>query len=188
MATSKLDLDAASSALLVIDVQERFLKVVPAIAADQSVGRNCRILLQAAGLLQIPRLLSEQYPAGLGPTLAHIIEAAPDVPRLAKMHFSCAEDPALTLAIDQLGRQQFVLAGIEAHVCVLTTAADMMSRGYQVVIAGDAIASREPNHVTMAIAALRDLGALILPTETIVMRWQRQAGVGCFKALAQLIR
>ena len=188
MATNRLDLDAASSALLVIDVQERFLKVVPAIAGDQVVGRNCRILLQAAGLLQIPRLLSEQYPAGLGPTLAHIIEAAPDVPRLAKMHFSCAEDPALALAIDQLGRQQFVLAGIEAHVCVLTTAADLMSRGYQVVIAGDAIASREPSHVTMAIAALRDLGALVLPTETIVMRWQRQAGVGCFKALAQLIR
>ena len=188
MATSRLDLDAASTALLIIDVQERFLKVVPAIAADQSVGRNCRILLQAAGLLQIPRLLSEQYPAGLGPTLAHIIEAAPDVPRFAKMHFSCVEDPALALAIDHLGRNQVVLAGIEAHVCVLTTAADLISRGYHVVIAGDAIASREPNHVIMAIAALRDLGVLVLPTETIVMRWQREAGVGCFKALAQLIR
>ena len=68
MATSRLHLDATSSALLIIDVQERFLKVVPAIAADQVVGRNCRILLQAAGLLHIPRLISEQYPAGLGPT------------------------------------------------------------------------------------------------------------------------
>ena len=69
----RLDLDAAASALLVIDVQERFLKVVPSIAADQPCGRNCRILLQAAGLLGIPRLISEQYPAGLGPTLPQFL-------------------------------------------------------------------------------------------------------------------
>ncbi len=188
MSPLPLDLSATSCALLVIDVQERFLKVVPSIAADQPCGRNCRILLQAAGLLGIPRLISEQYPAGLGPTLAHLLEAAPDVPRLGKMHFSCAEDPALAAAIDHLGRRQLVLAGIEAHVCVLTTAADLVARGYQVVLAGDAIASRELSHVPMAIAAARDLGILVLPTETIAMRWQRQAGVGCFKAIAQLIR
>lgn len=185
---SRLDLDVAASALLVIDVQERFLKVVPSIAADQPCGRNLRILLQAAAWLNVPRLLSEQYPAGLGATLPHLIEVAPEVPRLPKMHFSCAEDPALAGAIDRLGRRQLVLAGIEAHVCVLTTAADLVARGYAVVIAGDAIASRDPTHVPMAIAALRDLGALVVPTETIVMRWQRQAGVGHFKALAQLIR
>ncbi|MBA3700905.1 MAG: isochorismatase family protein [Planctomycetes bacterium] len=184
----RLDLAAAASALLLIDVQERFLKAVPAIAADQPCGRNCRILLQAAGLLNIPRLISEQYPAGLGPTLPHLVEAAPEVPRLGKMHFSCAEDPALAAAIDRLGRRQIVLAGIEAHVCVLTTAADLSARGYQVVIAGDATASRDPTHVPMALAAARDLGVLILPSETIVMRWQRQAGVGQFKEMAKLIR
>ena len=186
--TPRLELSTATSALLVIDVQERFLKVVPSIAADQPCGRNCRILLQAAALLDIPRLISEQYPAGLGATLPHLQEVAPDVPRLGKMHFSCAEDPALAAAIAGLGRQQLVLAGIEAHVCVLTTAADLVARGHQVVLAGDAIASRDPAHVPMAIAAARDLGVLVLPTETIVMRWQRQAGAGCFKAIAQLIR
>ncbi|HEX3133275.1 MAG TPA: isochorismatase family protein [Planctomycetota bacterium] len=185
---TRLDLDAAASALLVIDVQERFLNVVPSIAADQPCGRNCRILLQAAGLLGVPRMISEQYPAGLGPTVPHLVEAAPDVPRLSKMHFSCAEDPALATAIDRHGRRQMVLAGIEAHVCVLTTAADLIARGFQVVLAGDAIASRDPNHVPMAIAAARDLGVLVLPTETIAMRWQRRAGVGAFKAIAQLIR
>jgi nicotinamidase-related amidase len=183
-----LPLDAASSALLAIDLQERFLNVVPAIAEDQPCGRNCRILLQAAGLLGIPRLISEQYPKGLGPTLPYLIAAAPEAARLAKMHFSCADDPALADAIDRLGRRQLVLCGIEAHVCVLTTAADLLARGFQVVVAGDAVASREPTHVPMAMDAVRDLGALVLPTETIVMRWQRQAGVGCFKSLAQLIR
>ena len=185
---TRLDLDAAASALLVIDVQERFLKAVPAIAADQPCGRNCRILLQVAGWMAIPRLISEQYPSGLGTTVPHLLEVAPEVPRLPKMHFSAAEDPTLADAIDRLGRRQLVLAGIEAHVCVLTTAADLVARGFAVVIAGDAIASRDPTHVPMAINALRDLGVLVLPTETIVMRWQRQAGVGHFKAIAQLIR
>jgi len=185
---NRLELDTTASLLLVIDVQERFLTAVPAISPDQSCGRNCRILLQVAGLLEVPRLISEQYPAGLGSTLPHLVEAAPDVPRLAKMHFSCAEDPALATAIEQLGRRQVVLAGIEAHVCVLTTAADLVARGYQVVVAGDAIASREPSHVPMAIAAARDLGVLVLPTESIVMRWQRRAGVGAFKIITQLIR
>jgi nicotinamidase-related amidase len=183
-----LTLDAAASALLLIDVQERFLTAVPAIAADQPCGRTCRMLLQAAGLLGVPRLISEQYPAGLGATLPHLVEVAADVPRLPKMHFSCAEDPALAAAIDRLGRRQLVLAGIEAHVCVLTTAADLTARGYQVVIAGDATASRDPAHVPLALAAARDLGVLVLPGETIAMRWQRRAGVGAFKEIARLIR
>jgi nicotinamidase-related amidase len=185
---ARFDLDAASSVLLIIDVQERFQQVVPAIAADQPVGRNCAILLQAAGLLGIPRLISEQYPAGLGATVPHLLAVAEGVQRLPKMHFSCAEDPALANAIDRLGRRQVVLAGIESHVCVLTTAADLLQRGYAVTVAGDAIASRDAAHVPLAINAMRDLGALVVPTETIAMRWQRQAGVGCFKAIAKLIR
>lgn len=183
-----LTLDAADSALLVIDVQERFLKAVPAIAPDQAVGRNLRVLLQSAGLLGVPRLISEQYPAGLGSTLPHLVEVAADVPRLPKLHFSCAEDSGLASAIERLGRRHLVLAGIESHVCVLTTAADLLARDYQVVIAGDATASRDPAHVTLALTAARDLGALVLPSETIVMRWQRQAGTGHFKTISQLIR
>ncbi len=183
-----LTLDADSSALLLIDVQDRFLSAVPAIAEDQSVGRNCRMLLTAASMLSVPQLISEQYPKGLGTTLPHLITAAPTAPRIAKMHFSCAEEPVLQQAIDGLGRRQMVICGIEAHVCVLTTVADLMSRNYQVVVAGDAIASRNPEHVTMATVAMRDLGALVLPCESIIMRWQRRAGIGCFKALSQLIR
>jgi nicotinamidase-related amidase len=185
---SGFSLDTASSALLIIDVQERFLKAVPGIAADQPIGRNCGILLQAAGLLGVPRLISEQYPAGLGPTVSHLAAVADGVPRLAKMHFSCLDDPEIAAMLDRLGRRHLVLAGIESHVCVLTTAADLRQRGYEVTVAGDAIGSRDPAHVPLAIAAMRDLGVLVVPSETIAMRWQRQAGVGAFKAIAHLIR
>ncbi len=188
MATATLALEASTSALILIDVQERFLSVVPAIAADQSCGRNCRLLLEAAQLLQIPRLITEQYPKGLGTTLPYLSDVAADVPRMAKMHFSCVDEPQVQQAIDQFGRRHIVICGIEAHVCVLTTVADLLQRGYHVVVAGDAIASRNPDHVTMAIAAMRDLGALVLPCETIVMRWKRRAGDALFKSLSQLIR
>ena len=171
-----------------IDVQERFLPAIPAIAADHPVGRNCGILLAAARLLTVPTIISEQYPARLGPTLPHLVAAHPDAQRLAKTHFSCAGDLQMQEAIDHLERKHIVLCGIEAHVCVLATAADLITRGFRVVVAGDAIASRDPNSRDLAIGALRDLGALVVPSESVVLRWQRQAGVGCFKQLSALIR
>lgn len=182
------DLDAANSVLLVIDVQERFLPAIPAIAPDQTVGRNCGTLLAAARLLAVPAIVSEQYPKGLGPTLPHLIAANPEARRLAKTHFSCAGDHEMQTAISQPGRRHLVLCGIEAHVCVLASAADLIAQGFQVTIAGDAIASREPASRDLAIDAMRDLGALVVPSESVVLRWQRQAGVGCFKQLSALIR
>lgn len=184
----RFDLTAATSALLLIDVQERFLAAIPTIAADQSVGRNCRILLEVANLLTVPTLISEQYPKGLGTTLPHLIATAPAVLRLEKTHFSCCDDIAVQAAIDHLGRPHLVLCGIETHVCVLATAADLITRGYHVTIASDAVASRNEASRDTALSALRALGTLVLPTESIVLRWQRQAGVGAFKTIAQLIR
>jgi nicotinamidase-related amidase len=182
------DLTVANTALLMIDMQERFLPAIPAIAQDQPCGRNCRMLLSAARLLGVPALISEQYPKGLGPTLPWLVEAYPEAERIAKMHFSCSDDPTLQARLDRQARPRLVLCGIEAQVCVLTTAADLVARGYSVVIAGDAVASRNPAHVPMALDAARDLGALVVPAETIAMRLQREAGVGCFKALTQLIK
>jgi len=182
------DLTPATAGLLLIDMQERFLPAIPSIAEDQPCGRSCRILLAAAQLLGVPTTISEQYPQGLGATLGYLAGANPAAVRMAKMHFSCCDDPALRDHLERSGRRQLVLCGIEAQVCVLTTAADLLGRGFQVVIAGDAVASRNPAHVPMALTAARDLGALVVPAETIVMRLQRVAGSGHFKALAQLIR
>ncbi|HYE06494.1 MAG TPA: isochorismatase family protein [Planctomycetota bacterium] len=181
-------LTASNSALLVIDVQERFQPSIPAIAPDQPCGRNCRILIEAARLLQVPVALSEQYVRGLGPTLPHLIAAAGDAPRLEKTHFSCGDDAALAAHIAGLGRGHVVLAGIEAHVCVLATVADLLARGLRVIVAGDAVASRRDESRVMALDAMRDLGALVVPTESIVFRWQRQSGVGCFKQVAALVK
>lgn len=178
----------ASSCLLIIDVQERFTGVIPAIAAGGLVAKNCRILLEAVRLLTIPAVISEQVPYKLGPTIAELIAVQGDAPRFSKSHFSAYDEPAIRHHLDGLKRSDVVLAGVETHVCVLATAADLLAAGWRVIIAGDAVASRNPEHRDQALIALRDLGALIVPVESIVFRWQRQAGVGAFKALSQLVK
>lgn len=182
------DLTPSNSALLIIDVQERFLEGIPAIGPQQQVGRNCRILAESARLTGAAVLLSEQYPKGLGPTLPHVLEAAGAVPRLAKTHFSCCGDADLQTAITTQQRPWWILCGIEAHVCVLATAADLIAQGHQVVVVGDAVASRRDECRVMALAAARDLGALVVPTETVVFRWLRQAQGVTFKAVSALVR
>ncbi len=183
-----MDLTIADSALLLIDVQEKFLPAIPAIAADQPVGRNCRVLAEGAAILGVHTLVSEQYPKGLGATLPHLVEAAGTAPRLPKSHFSCCGDEAIAAQIRQAQRGWWVLCGVEAHVCVLATAADLLAQGRKVVIAGDAVASRRDDSCAMALLAARDLGALVLPTETILFRWLRQAKGDAFKRISALVR
>jgi nicotinamidase-related amidase len=182
------ELTASDSVLLVVDVQERFLAPIPAIGPEQECGRNCRILLTAAGMLNVPSVISEQYPKGLGATLPHVLSANPQARRFEKTHFSCGGDQALSDHFASLKRSHVVICGIEAHVCVLSTAADLLHQGHYVVVASDAVASRSERNRDHALAAMRDLGALAVPTEGIIFRWQRQAGVGCFKALSTLVK
>lgn len=183
-----LALHPNTTAVLLIDVQERFLPAIPGIAPDQEVGRACRILLEGASLLGVPVTISEQYVKGLGPTLPHLLAAAPGATRLEKTHFSCVDDPGLANHLDRLGRRTVVIAGIEAHVCVLTTVIDLRARGFDVVVAADAIASRAPASREHALATMRQAGAIAVPVETILFRLQRQAGVGVFKQIAALVR
>lgn len=183
-----MDFTPADSAVLLIDAQEKFLPAIPDLAADRPLGRNCRILIEAARLAGAGVLATEQYPKGLGPTLPHLAAALADAPRLAKTHFSCCEDAATAAAIDGMRRSWWFLCGVEAHVCVLATAADLLARGRRVVIASDAVGSRREDCRDMALEAARDLGALVLPVETIAFRWLRRAHGDAFKAVSALVR
>ncbi len=182
------DLLPADSALLLIDVQERFQSAIPGIAADQPIGRNCRILAESAGVLGVTTLVSEQYPKGLGSTLPHLKAVLGDTPSLPKTHFSCCGDPAIAAGIESAHRTWWVLCGIEAHVCVLATAADLLAQGRRVIVVGDAVASRRADNAEMALRAARDLGALVLPTETVVFRWLREARGDAFKRISALVK
>lgn len=185
---SDFDLTADDARVLVIDVQERFLGPIPAIAAEAPVGRACAALIEGAGHLAVPVTFSEQYPQGLGPTLPALRALSPAAPVYAKTAFSCADDGPLREALAADGRGWLLCCGIEAHICVLATVDDCLRRGWQVAVAADAVASRDPSHTALAHEAMRQLGALVLPVESLLFRLQRRATGPAFKALSALTR
>ena len=184
----RFDLTTANSLVLAVDLQERFQAVIPSIAPEGKVGKAAQTLLQGAKLLGVPTLISEQYPKGLGSTLPHLRTASPEAIVYAKTHFSCHDDPVLNQVFSDEPRSHIILCGVEAHVCLLATMADLLSHGKWVVVAADAVDSRNPQHRDWALSAMRDLGALVLPVESILFRWQRQAGTLTFKALSNLVK
>jgi nicotinamidase-related amidase len=125
--------------LVVVDVQER----INAVMADQGHLARIAVLIEACAALDVPVIASEQYPKGLGPTVPSVAAPLP-APPLIKDTFSCAREPAVRAAIEAAGRRQAVVAGIEAHVCVLQTALDLAAAGFQVHVPHDAVSSRRP--------------------------------------------
>ncbi|MGE0737036.1 MAG: hydrolase [Alphaproteobacteria bacterium] len=178
-------LRADCSSLLVIDVQQR---LAPATHEPAVVVNNCAVLMRAARRLNVPVLLSEQYPKGLGATVPELASLTNGENILTKLHFSCAADPAYRRRFDALGRNQAVIAGMEAHVCVLQTAIDLHESGTHVFVVGDAITSRSPETKSVAISRMRDAGLTVVTTEMVVFEWLQRAGTPEFKELSGLIK
>jgi nicotinamidase-related amidase len=182
-------LDRDRSRVICVDLQERLMAAMPDAAA---VINSTRLLLQAAELFQVPVAITEQYPQGLGPTVPELAEFATDRP--AKTDFSavnalqigCVSDAGPAGIADV--RDQVVLAGVETHVCLLQTAYDLLSRGYRVYLATDAVASRFASDREMAITRLRDAGVIVTTVEAIAFEWCASASHPQFKALSQLVK
>ena len=175
---------AADSVLVVIDMQE---KLVPAMQAPARTIRNTRNLLRGAEELSVPILLTEQYPKGLGPTVPEI-RSASNAQIIPKMHFSCMEEPAFAEALKKLDRRQVVLAGMEAHICVVQIAASLLEAGYEVFVVSDATASRSLESEQACLARLSAVNAGIVTTEMVLFEWLGQAGTPAFKAILPLIK
>lgn len=183
-----MTLDRERTALVVIDVQERLF---PAMDADhrEEVMRNIKVLTAAARRLQLGTLVTEQYPKGLGHTLQEVKDALPpEVQPVEKVAFSCLEVDAFRSRLAATGARQLLLAGIEAHVCVLMSALDLLAEGYAVHIVADAVTSRTQANWRLAMDQLRQAGAVVTTTETVLFQLLRQADTDDFRELARLIR
>ncbi len=178
-------LNAAQSCLVIVDVQERLL---PVMAEPRLVLRHCSTLMRAAARLGIPILVTEQYVKGIGPTMVDLRELAPPEAYMEKMHFSCAEDPKILAALRATGRSQVVLAGIEAHVCVLQSALRLAELDFQVAVATDACSSRLPENAEMAWQRMRANGIETVVTEMVLFEWLHCAGTEEFRDLLRLIK
>lgn len=181
-------IDGPKTSLLLVDVQERLL---PAMAAPDDVLKNCSILLKAAQTVEVPVLVSEQYPKGLGPTVPPLREALGNAPVFEKLSFSCWRDkPLKAHLIDhhENGRPMVIVAGIEAHVCLLQTCIDLANAGFGVFAVADATSSRAASSAEMAFHRLRQSGIEVVNTEMAVFELLKAAGTADFKTLSALIR
>ncbi len=180
-----LRLNAARSALVVIDIQAR---LAPATHAPEPVIANAALLMRAAARLDVPILVTEQYPKGLGATVPEIADLAPADAILSKLHFSCLGDDGFRRRFEALGRPQAVLVGMETHVCVLQTALGLSESGTDCAVVADAVTSRKPADRDAALARLRDAGIAIVTTEMVVFEWLERAGTDAFRDLKDLIK
>jgi len=173
------------SCLIVIDMQER---LVPAMQAPARTIKNAGVLIQAAKRLGIPTLLTEQYSKGLGPTVKDLKTLADGVPIIEKLHFSCMKDDGFAHQFRSLNRKQVVIAGMEAHICVLQTAVNLMGEGYQIFVVTDATSSRTIDSEKACLDRLGAAGAGIVTTEMVVFEWLCKAGTEEFKELLPLVK
>jgi nicotinamidase-related amidase len=177
-----LALDRERSALLIIDFQRRLM---PAIDGGAAAVANARRLLQAAEMLGVPTLFTEHNAGGLGPTVAELAGFAAD--RLAhKITFDACRMPGF---LDRLGeRRDIVVAGCEAHVCVLQTALGLLDAGRRVWLVRDAIASRRAESKEAAVARLARHGAEIVTTEMVLFEWLGSVEHPRFRDIIALVK
>ncbi len=179
MSTTKLD--PGRAALVVIDVQEAFRKAVPEF---EDVARATAALVRGAQAMEVPIVVTEQYPRGLGRTVPEVSGHLPDgLEPIEKVCFSACEAEGFDLK----GRDQALVCGIEAHVCVNQTVLDLVDRGAQVHVAQDAIGSRFERDRLAGLEKARRAGAVITTVETALFELVGRAGTEEFKRVQSLV-
>jgi nicotinamidase-related amidase len=168
---------ARRCALLMVDVQE---KLLPHMHEADHVLESCVWLVRVARRLQVPVAASEQYPQGLGRTVTSLSEVLEDAPIVPKVDFSCVGEARL-MELPALARPCIVVAGMEAHVCVLQTALELRAVGKEVCVVADAVSSRTPANRDLALARMRDAGVQIVSREMVAFEWLERAGTPTFR-------
>ena len=170
--------------LLVVDVQE---KLVPAIANAEVVVANCSRLVRAADVLGVESFVTEQYPKGLGGTVSELASQLPEP--IEKLRFSSAAAVGWTEENRETeSRDQVVVCGIEAHVCVLQTVMDLLAASFQVHVVADAVGSRFQSDRETALNRMRDEGAVVTTTEAVMFELCETAEAAEFKQISAIVR
>lgn len=178
-------LDKTDTALVVIDIQTLFEPLIHEMGLMVS---NSSRLIRFTDRLGLPVLLTEHYSRKLGPTLPVLSELVPRVEPIEKISFSCAGDHIFMSRLKATHRGQVVLCGIESHVCVYQTARDLLEEGYQVVVAADAVSSRQASNRNLGLAYMRDIGVQVMTTEMIFFELLRIARTDDFGAVSDILK
>jgi nicotinamidase-related amidase len=178
---TRAKLDRERTALVVIDIQEAFRKAVPSF---DDVARGAAALIRGAEAVDVPIVVTEQYPKGLGHTVAEVADRLPEgVEPIEKLCFSAREAEEFDLA----GRSQALVCGIEAHVCVNQTVLDLLDEGVEVHVALDAVGSRFPESKEVGIEKARRAGAVVTNVEAALFELVGRAGTDEFKEIQRVV-
>lgn len=180
----KFILTREEAVLMAIDIQER---LAPAMKYGEQVIRKTNTLTSVAKKMGIPIIVTEQYPKGLGKTVSEISSNLETDLIYEKMTFS-GYTADVASVLNKLGRIKIIIAGMETHVCVFQTVRDLLSRGYQVFVVGDAVCSRTKENYQNGLSLMSFMGAVVTNTETVVFDLMKEAGTPLFRELSKLIK
>ncbi len=179
-------LNKETTGLLIIDVQDSTFR---AVERSIEILHSIQTLIKGTRLLNIPVFVSEQYPKGLGPTIKGIQDLLEkDTLVFSKRTFSCWKNQAIRDMIVKSGLKQWIIVGIESHVCVLQTAKDLKQNDFQVAVLNDAISSRSLFDFSTAIAEMKEDGIRISSVETVLFELFETSEAENFKALSELLK
>lgn len=180
-----LVLSKNNTALVIVDVQTKLLNVMN---NKEQLLVNLQTLIQGMNILEIPIILNEQYPQGLGPTVPELKALLGDTVPLAKQSFSCTKNPDFMNQLESLNRKQLLVCGIEAHVCVYQTVIGLKDLGYEVEVVADAVDSRTALNRQLALTKMGNYGIGITSTEMAIFELLEIARGDQFKAINRLVK
>lgn len=179
-------LQASQSVLVVVDMQEPFLRH---LFERERVVQQCRLLIQSASVLKVPVIATLQYAQRMGGVIPEIAEVLPEGGEpIDKMCFSCYGAEPFRAALMSSERTQVVLCGVEAHICVTQTALDALQAGFQVHVVQDAVSSRSRENWLVAMDRLRQAGVVVTCAESVVYEWLVQAATDEFRQILQWVK
>lgn len=174
-----------NTALVVVDVQGKLAQLM---YQKEDLYKNLERLIKGAQVLQIPIVLTEQYPKGLGPTVTELSSLMPDVKPIEKITFSCCGNDEFAQQLKVLGRRQLLLTGIETHICVYQTAIDLLGAGYEVQVVTDAVSSRKRSNKRVGLERMKAAGAVPTSTEMALFELLHIAEGDKFKEISKIVK
>lgn len=182
----KFKLDADKAVLVVIDIQERLVPAMPE-KVYKRLRETVKMLAQAAKLLDVPVVTTEQYPKGIGHTVPELADSCCEKV-VEKVSFGCCGEPDFLAAIKETGRTQVVVTGMEAHVCVYQTVLGLLEDGYHVHLLSDAICSRNKTDYLSGVANASQAGAVVTTAETVLFQMLKESTHEQFKAISKFVK
>jgi nicotinamidase-related amidase len=178
-------LSVDSTILVVIDVQEKLLRVMH---EKEKLVENLQKLIKGVLALSIPIIMTEQNPAGLGATVPEIAQLAAGIKPVPKFCFSCLGEAGFKQELDRLNRKQVLLAGIETHICVCQTAVELVNADYEVQVVADCVSSRTPSNSEIGLQRACQAGASITSVETALFELLKVAKGDIFKEISRIVK